>query len=42
MMFIDYGAADGCSRVICVKCGRCGRKFDNVGMLIDDDLEVEE
>lgn len=38
--FIDYAPADNCNNewsygCVCVKCGKCGRKFEN-GILISD------
>ena len=41
-MFVDYKPCEGCTNPdtygeICVKCGACGRKFDDKGVLIDDE-----
>lgn len=41
-MFVDYAPCEGCTNpdtygMICVKCGACGRKFDDKGCLIDDE-----
>lgn len=40
MLFIDYAVAVECknedSLYICYKCGKCGRKFDSSGIMIDD------
>lgn len=40
-MFVDYAPCEKCTNpdtygTICVKCGACGRKFDDKGVLIDD------
>lgn len=40
-MFVDYAPCEKCTNPdtygeICVKCGACGRKFDDKGVLIDD------
>lgn len=39
-LFVDYSVAEECKNkdsygVICVKCGECGRKFDE-GIIIDE------
>ena len=41
LLFIDYGVCEECSNpdtygVICVKCGECGRIFNDNGFMIDD------
>lgn len=41
-MFLDYAPCEKCTNpdaygTICVKCGACGRKFDDKGVLIDDE-----
>ena len=48
MMIIDYILAKECKNIeawfICVKCGQCGRKFED-GIMVDDGgttLEEEE
>lgn len=38
---LDYSVSDNCTNenafgCICVKCGKCGRKFDGGGMLIEE------
>lgn len=41
-MLIDYIPATECKNVqetfgmICVKCGKCGRKFNDDGVMVDD------
>ena len=41
MFFIDYACADQCCnernemKMTCYKCGKCGRKFNDVGVMID-------
>lgn len=43
MMFlhVDYACADQCCnqenemRMTCYKCGKCGRKFNNAGIMTD-------
>ena len=42
-MFVDYAPCEKCTNpdtygMICVKCGACGRKFDDKGVLIDDEV----
>ena len=44
-MFIEYGVTENCNNLysfgeLCVKCGDCGRKFTDDGILIDEDLET--
>lgn len=41
-MFVDYAPCEKCTNpdtygTICVKCGACGRKFDDKGVLIDNE-----
>lgn len=41
-MFVDYAPSEECTNPdtygeICVKCGACGRKFDDKGVLIDNE-----
>lgn len=41
-MFVDYAPCEECTNPytwghICGKCGACGRKFDDKGVLIDDE-----
>ena len=41
-LFVDYAPCEECTnpdayRTICVKCGACGRKFDDKGVLIDNE-----
>lgn len=41
-MFVDYAPCEKCTNPdtygeICVKCGACGRKFDDKGVLIDNE-----
>lgn len=41
-MFVDYAPCEECTNPytwghICDKCGACGRKFDDKGVLIDDE-----
>lgn len=45
-MFVDYAPCDKCTNPdtfgeICVKCGACGRKFDDEGVLIEKDGDIE-
>lgn len=40
LIFVDYGVADNCCNnesfgVVCLKCGKCGRKFVN-GFLAEE------
>lgn len=39
MIIIDYGKAKECNNpdtyYTCLKCGKCGRKFNEFGMMID-------
>ncbi len=38
-MIIDYTVAKECKEItygICYKCGKCGRKFNEYGIMIDD------
>lgn len=45
MIFIDYAVSETCKNLvesygmICVKCGECGREFDEYGVLINGDAE---
>lgn len=47
---LDYNVSKRCINdhsygVICVKCGKCGRKFNNYGFLVEDirdDSELRE
>ncbi len=37
-VFVDYRVSEACTNrrsrgVVCVKCGRCGRTFNNVGVM---------
>lgn len=40
MLFVDYIKAKECKSedayYICYKCGKCGRKFDDQGIMTDD------
>ena len=41
MLFIDYGVCEECNNpdtygMICVKCGECGRIFNDNGFMIED------
>lgn len=42
MIFVDYSCAKQCKNIeesygmICVKCGKCGRKFNNDGVMVND------
>ena len=41
-VFVDYAPEENCKSPdtcgeICVKCGECGRKFDDKGVMIDDE-----
>lgn len=41
-LFVDYAPCEKCTNPytwghICVKCGACGRKFDDKGVLIDNE-----
>ena len=47
MLYIDYVVSDDCTNEdsffeVCVKCGRCGRKFDEDGVLIEEDEKNED
>ena len=38
-MIVDYSVAKECQEMtfyICYKCGKCGRVFDENGIMIDD------
>ena len=38
-MIIDYTVAKECKEItygICYQCGKCGRKFNEYGIMIDD------
>ena len=41
MFFVDYACADQCCnqenemKIICHKCGKCGRKFNDSGVMTD-------
>ena len=44
-MCIDYAPSKECKNTdtygcICVKCGKCGRKFEN-GIMVDDTISEE-
>lgn len=41
-LFVDYAPCEECTNpdtygMICTKCGACGRKFDDKGVLIDNE-----
>ena len=42
MFFVDYCCAKECCNtenemhMTCYKCGKCGRKFNDAGIMIDD------
>lgn len=40
MIFVDYIIAEECKNreafFVCYKCGKCGRVFDDDGIMIDD------
>ncbi len=45
-IFVDYEVADNCCNddsfgVICLKCGRCGRKFINGFLEKEGDTDAE-
>jgi hypothetical protein len=45
MIFVDYSTVEACGNPdtwdgLCMKCGDCGRKFTNDGILIDEDSET--
>ena len=45
IIFVDYRTVEWCRNPdtwdgLCMKCGDCGRKFTDDGILIDEDLET--
>ena len=45
IIFVDYRTVEWCGNPdawdgLCMKCGDCGRKFTDDGILIDEDLET--
>ena len=46
-LFVEYGVTENCNNLysfgeLCVKCGDCGRKFTNDGILIKEGETKEE
>ena len=48
MIHISYTPSEECKNLfetygmICVQCGKCGREFNNSGIMIDDETNIEE